>query len=214
MTPVLRGPLFITFEGVDGCGKSTQIRRLADRLMSQGQACILTREPGGSTGAEEIRALVLEGEPDRWSPEVESLLFTAARRDHLEKTIRPAMSAGKVVLCDRFADSTRVYQGVSRGDLRGFVNDLHALAIGVEPDITVLLDIDPQKSHTRALAREGGELRFESFGLKMQQKMRSGFLELAQNDPVRFVVVDAEGSEEDVAARVEAGLIERLASHG
>ena len=111
--------LFISFEGIDGSGKSTQSRRLADTLRDQGRDVVLTREPGGSPGAEEIRALVLEGAPDRWSAETEILLFTAARRDHLERTIEPALAAGKVVICDRFADSTRMYQGVSRGDLRG-----------------------------------------------------------------------------------------------
>ncbi|WP_372604245.1 dTMP kinase, partial [Actibacterium sp.] len=113
--------IFLTFEGVDGSGKSTQARALADYLRSMGREVVLTREPGGAPGAEDIRALVLQGDPDRWSAETELLLFTAARRDHLEKTIEPALAAGAVVICDRFADSTRVYQGVTRGDLRGKV---------------------------------------------------------------------------------------------
>ncbi|MEO0693540.1 MAG: dTMP kinase, partial [Pseudomonadota bacterium] len=117
--------LFVTFEGIDGSGKSTQSRRLAAHLAALGRDPVLTREPGGSDGAEEIRRLLVEGDPDRWSPETEILLFTAARRDHLEKKIAPALEAGQVVICDRFADSTRVYQGVTRGDLRGVVDDLH-----------------------------------------------------------------------------------------
>ena len=133
MNPAGSG-LFISFEGIDGSGKSTQARLLAEAVERSGRAVVLTREPGGSPGAEEIRKLVLEGDPDRWSAETEILLFTAARRDHLERTIEPALAAGKVVICDRFADSTRVYQGVSRGDLRGMVDRLHALMIGREPD--------------------------------------------------------------------------------
>ena len=128
---------FITFEGIDGSGKSTQAKRLVAHLTSLGHDVIHTREPGGSAGAEEIRRLLVEGDPDRWSAETEILLFTAARRDHLEKTIIPALAAGKWVVSDRFADSTRVYQGATRGDLRGIVDALHAQMIGVEPDMTL-----------------------------------------------------------------------------
>ncbi|WP_294606886.1 dTMP kinase, partial [uncultured Roseovarius sp.] len=136
----MRGPgLFISFEGIDGSGKSTQARLLAEALRGQGREVVLTREPGGSPGAEEIRKLVLEGDGDRWSAETELLLFTAARRDHLERTIAPAIAAGKVVICDRFADSTRMYQGLSRGDLRAAVDQLHDLMIGREPDLTLLI---------------------------------------------------------------------------
>jgi len=166
---------FISFEGIDGSGKSTQIKLLADHLHSQGRKVIATREPGGSTGAEEIRALVLQGEIDRWSAETELLLFTAARRDHLERTIRPALAAGKIVLCDRFADSTRMYQGLSRGDLRQTVDQLHSLMIGTEPDLTVLLDINPALGLTRAKSRHGTEERFEDFGESLQVRMRQGF---------------------------------------
>lgn len=133
--------LFVSFEGIDGSGKSTQARLLAEALRGEGRDVVLTREPGGSPGAEEIRALVLQGDPDRWSAETELLLFTAARRDHLERTIRPALEAGKVVICDRFADSTRMYQGLSRGDLRAKVDALHDLMIGTEPDLTLLIDM-------------------------------------------------------------------------
>jgi len=182
--------LFLTFEGIDGSGKSTQARRLAEHLCGLGHDIVLTREPGGSPGAEEIRRLVLEGDPDRWSAETEILLFTAARRDHLERTILPALAAGKVVICDRFADSTRMYQGLSRGDLRALVDQLHQLMIGREPDLTMLIDMDPDVGLSRAKARQGTEERFEDFGPELQHKMRAGFLSLAQEFPDRFRVVD------------------------
>jgi dTMP kinase len=181
--------LFISFEGIDGSGKSTQARMLADTLRGEGHTVTLTREPGGSTGAEEIRRLVLEGDPDRWSAETEILLFTAARRDHLEKTIRPALARGEIVITDRFADSTRIYQGITRGDLRGVVDALHHLMIGVEPDLTILIDIDPAVGLSRARARAGTELRFEDMGLQTQIAMRAGFLALAAEHP-RFQRID------------------------
>jgi dTMP kinase len=202
--------LFISFEGIDGSGKSTQARLLADALKSQGQEVVLTREPGGSPGAEEIRALVLQGDPDRWSAETELLLFTAARRDHLERTIRPALDAGKVVICDRFADSTRMYQGLSRGDLRTTVDTLHELMIGQEPDITFLIDMDPSVGLSRALSRQGTEERFESFGEELQLKMRAGFLALAREYSDRFVVIDGADTPENVAAKILSSLEPRL----
>ena len=194
--------LFISFEGIDGSGKSTQAKLLADHLRTQGREVILTREPGGSPGAEEIRALVLQGAPDRWSAETELLLFTAARRDHLERTIHPALSAGKVVICDRFADSTRMYQGLSRGDLRGAVDQLHALMIGIEPDLTLLIDMQPDAGLSRARARAGSEERFEDFGIDLQNAMRAGFLDLAAEFPDRFRVIDGAGSPAEVHAAV------------
>ncbi len=202
MTPA-RG-LFVSFEGIDGSGKSTQARLLADHLRAAGRDVVLTREPGGSPGAEEIRALVLQGAPDRWSAETELLLFTAARRDHLERTIQPALDAGKVVICDRFADSTRMYQGLSRGDLRGAVDQLHALMIGVEPDLTVLIDMQPDAGLDRALSREGTEERFEGFGVDLQNAMRAGFLQLAKEFPERFRVVDGAGTPAEVHAAILA----------
>jgi dTMP kinase len=195
---------FLSFEGIDGSGKSTQARLLATTLGDLGQPVTLTREPGGSPGAEEIRRLVLEGDPDRWSPETEILLFTAARRDHLEKTIRPALARGEVVITDRFADSTRMYQGITRGDLAGVVDRLHDLMIGVEPDLTLLIDIDPEVGLSRAVARSGPELRFEEMGLAMQARMREGFLALARAHPARFRVVDGAGDPQAVATRVLA----------
>lgn len=192
---------FISFEGIDGSGKSTQARLLADSLRAQGHTVTLTREPGGSTGAEEIRRLVLEGDPDRWSPETEILLFTAARRDHLEKTIRPALARGKIVITDRFADSTRIYQGITRGDLVATVDRLHDLMIATEPDLTILVDIDPALGLSRARARAGVELRFEDMGLDTQIKMRAGFLALAAQNP-RFRVIDGARTAEAVSADI------------
>lgn len=194
--------LFLTFEGIDGSGKSTQARMLAKRLRDLGHDVVLTREPGGSAGAEEIRSLVLEGDPDRWSAETEILLFTAARRDHLERTIEPALAAGKVVICDRFADSTRMYQGLSRGDLRGLVDKLHALMIGREPDMTLLIDMDPDTGLSRAKGRQGTEERFEDFGPALQRKMRAGFLALAEEFHDRFRIVDGNRDMDSVAQDV------------
>ncbi|MFC4213622.1 dTMP kinase [Pseudophaeobacter arcticus] len=194
--------LFLTFEGIDGSGKSSQCKRLAEALRAAGYDVVLTREPGGSEGAEDIRRLVLEGDPDKWSAETEILLFTAARRDHLERTILPALAAGKVVICDRFADSTRMYQGMSRGDLRATVDQLHALMIGREPDLTLLIDMDPATGLSRAKGRQGTEERFEDFGLGLQEKMRAGFLSLASEFPDRFRVVDGARDIDTVAADV------------
>ena len=196
--------LFISFEGIDGSGKSTQTKRLAKRLEQEGHEVVLTREPGGSKGAEEIRALVLQGEPDRWSAETEILLFTAARRDHLECTILPALASGKTVICDRFADSTRMYQGLSRGDLRALVDCLHKLMIPRDPDITLLIDMDPEIGLARAKARSTKEERFEDFGLQLQQTMRAGFLGLADEYSNRFRVINGHRNEDNVAADIYA----------
>lgn len=202
--------LFISFEGIDGSGKSTQARLLADAMRAAGRDVVLTREPGGSPGAEEIRALVLQGDPDRWSAETELLLFTAARRDHLERTIRPALTAGKVVICDRFADSTRMYQGLSRGNLRAQVDALHDLMIGVEPDLTLLFDMDPGAGLARAKSRATVEERFEDFGLGLQEKMRAGFLALADEFKDRFQIVDGNRDIATVAADVQARILAKL----
>ena len=200
---------FISFEGIDGSGKSTQARLLADALRAEGRDVVLTREPGGSPGAEDIRRLVLEGATDRWSPETEILLFTAARRDHLEKTISPALAAGKTVISDRFADSTRVYQGATRGDLRGIVDQLHALMITREPDLTFVIDMDPATALRRGLARGSGEDRFEDFGLPFQETLRHGFLALAKSAPDRCVLID--GNREPGA--IEAEIAAHMAAH-
>jgi dTMP kinase len=205
-----RAGLFISLEGIDGSGKSTQARRLAEHMRARGRDPVLTREPGGAPGAEEIRRLLVEGDPARWSPETEILLFTAARRDHLERTIRPALAAGRDVVTDRFADSTRVYQGATRGDLRGLVDAIHAAAIGVEPDLTLILDMDPAVALERGLARRSGEDRFEDFGLPFQEKLRAGFLALAREAPGRCLVIDASAAPDDVAARIAAEIDARL----
>ena len=201
---------FISFEGIDGSGKSTQARLLFEALTAAGHDAILTREPGGSPGAEEIRKLVLEGDPDRWSAETELLLFTAARRDHLERTIRPALAAGRTVICDRFADSTRMYQGLRSGDLRAMVDALHDLMIGQEPDLTLLIDMDPEAGLARALERGGGEARFESFGDTLQRRMRQGFLELARANPERIRVIDGARAIDVVARDVKAAVLEDM----
>ncbi len=201
--------LFLTFEGIDGSGKSTQGRMLHESLVARGVDAILTREPGGSAGAEEIRRLVLEGDPDRWSAETEILLFTAARRDHLEKTIRPALARGAVVICDRFADSTRIFQGITRGDLTATVDRLHDLMIGLDPDLTLLIDIAPQAGLARATARKGHEMRFEDMGLAFQTRARDGFLSLAARH-ARFAVIDGDRPPQAVAADVLARVLPRL----
>ena len=198
--------LFVSFEGIDGSGKSTQARLLAETLRARDRDVVLTREPGGSPGAEEIRALVLQGDPDRWSAQTELLLFTAARRDHLERTIRPALAAGRIVICDRFADSTRMYQGLSRGDLRPAVDQLHDLMIGTEPDLTFLIDMDPGQGLARAKSRAPAEERFEDFGLDLQTRMRAGFLALAREFPDRIRVIDGNRAKAAVAADVLAVL--------
>lgn len=200
---------FISFEGIDGCGKSTQSRLLAETLRAAGDTVVLTREPGGSAGAEEIRRLLVEGAPGRWSAETEILLFTAARRDHWERLIAPALERGDTVICDRFADSTRVYQGTTRGDLAASVDVLHDQMIGQQPDVTLLIDVDPKEALARTHTRSGAdekEARFESFGLAFQMKLRAGFLELATAHPNRIHRIDGRGSQADVAARVAAAV--------
>ncbi|MCH2250686.1 MAG: dTMP kinase [Cognatishimia sp.] len=201
---------FITFEGIDGSGKSTQLKRLAEALAAAGHDVVVTREPGGSEGAEEIRSLVLEGATDRWSAETEILLFTAARRDHMERTILPALEAGKIVLCDRFADSTRMYQGLSRGDLRALVDQLHSLMIGREPDLTVLIDMDPATGLARAKGRQTSEERFEDFGQELQNKMRAGFLDLSREFADRYRIINGDQSMDDVAANVLKSVLDYL----
>ncbi|WP_281856839.1 dTMP kinase [Litoreibacter halocynthiae] len=194
--------IFLTFEGIDGSGKSTQSRLLAGHLEAAGFEVVLTREPGGSPGAEDIRRLLVEGEPGRWSAETEILLFTAARRDHLERTILPALEAGKIVICDRFADSTRVYQGATRGDLRETVDALHTRMIGREPDLTLIIDMDPDIALERGLARGSGEDRFEEFGAEFQHKLRAGFLGLLEDFPDRTRLIDGTQGAQDVGREI------------
>lgn len=201
---------FLTFEGADGSGKSTQARRLSEALKAEGRDVVLTREPGGSTGAEEIRRLLVEGDPGRWSAETEILLFFAARRDHLERTIIPALTRGAIVISDRFSDSTRVYQGAARGELRAVVDTMHTLMIGKEPDLTLVIDIDADTGLKRGLARNSGEDRFEELGAGFQQKLRHGYRALLTDFPVRCIGIDGKGDEHEVAARVLTALNGRL----
>lgn len=201
---------FVSFEGIDGSGKSSQARRLDAALRTRGRDTLLTREPGGSPGAEEIRRLLVEGEPHRWSAVTELLLFNAARRDHVETRIRPALEAGRIVISDRFADSTRVYQGTARADLRALADRLHAEVIGLEPDLTFVIDTEPAAALARGLARRSGEDRFEHMGEAFQRQLRDGFRALAAEFPHRCVLVDGNRSEEEVAADVLAIALPRL----
>lgn len=203
--------LFLSFEGIDGSGKSTQARLLAEALRQRGHDVVLTREPGGAPGAEQIRRLLVEGDGARWSPETEILLFNAARRDHLERTIAPALKAGKVVICDRFVDSTRVYQGAVRAQLRRLVDQVHQLVIGLEPDLTLILDADPELALRRGLARGGAEDRFEQFGPGFAHRLRAGFLDIARANPQRCVVIDANRPIEALGAEILAAVDRALA---
>ncbi|MCX7644140.1 MAG: dTMP kinase [Rhodobacteraceae bacterium] len=206
-----RRGLFFSFEGIDGSGKSTQARRLAEALRPLWTAgVVLTREPGGSPGAEEIRALLVTGDPGRWSATTELLLFNAARRDHVERTILPAVHAGQIVVSDRFADSTRVYQGVAHPGLRRLADAIHAEAIGIEPDLTFVIDTDPEAALTRGLARRSGEDRFEDRGLAFQKELRAAFRALVEEFPRRCVLIDGNRSVEAVAGDVLARARARL----
>ena len=193
---------FISFEGIDGSGKSTQIKLFSERLKKYGIEHVLSREPGGSKGAEEIRRLLVEGDPDRWSHYTEMLLFTAARRDHLERTINPTLESGNTVVTDRFADSTRVYQGAAREGMEMTVNALHNLMIRKDPDITFIIDIDPEIALKRGLARNSGEDRFEEFGLEFQKKLRKGFLSLASHFNKRCFIIDGDGELDIIFERI------------
>ena len=190
---------FISFEGIDGSGKSTQIQKLAEFLKGRDFDIVITREPGGSKGGEEIRNLLLQGNVDRWSAETEILLFTAARRDHLERIILPALEEGKIVICDRFTDSTRMYQGMRGVDLRNLVDTLNEKVIKFDPDLTIVIDINPEISLKRAKSRKIVEERFEDFGVDLQMKMRKGFLELAKEFSNRIEVVNGQQSIDNLA---------------
>lgn len=201
---------FITFEGGEGSGKSTQIRRLAERLKPGGREVVLTREPGGTPGGEEIRNLILNGAVDRWSPVSEALLMSAARRDHLERVIRPALERGAVVLCDRFADSTRAYQGSGGAVNPAFIDSLERFVVeDTRPHLTLILDLPVAEGLARAGAR-GGEARFESKGLAFHERLRTAYLAIAEAEPKRCQVIDATGTQDQVAAAIDAALADRI----
>ncbi|PZN98861.1 MAG: dTMP kinase [Alphaproteobacteria bacterium] len=198
---------FITFEGGEGAGKSTQVLRLVADLRARGIDVIHTREPGGSPGAEAIRALVVSGDADRWSARTEALLMFASRSDHLEKTIRPALDAGVWVVCDRFADSSRAYQGAGGGAAPEFIEALERAVVGEDqPVLTLILDLPVAVGLERALARGQADTRFESKGLAFHQRLRDGFGEVAMRYPERRRVIDATGSPDDVYDRVWAAV--------
>ncbi len=203
---------FISFEGGEGAGKSTQLRRLADRLAASGGEVVTTREPGGSPGAEAIRALLVTGDADRWSPLTETLLMYAARRDHIERVIEPALARGAIVLCDRFLDSTRAYQGAGGGAPSSLIAALEADVVGeVVPDLTLIFDLPVTVGLARAAARGEGEARFEAKGLEFHQRLRDAFLKIAAAEPARCAVIDADGSLDAVEQRILGVVEARLA---
>jgi dTMP kinase len=206
------GPRFITLEGGEGAGKSTQIRRLAARLTGLGHQVTLTREPGGSPGAEAIRALLVTGDVARWSPLGETLLHFAARQEHLAATIRPALARGEFVLCDRFVDSTFAYQGAAQGLDPSVIAQLATLVIGdTMPDLTLVLDLPVEIGLARAGAR-GGEDRYERMGAAFHETLRQTFLARASAEPNRCVVIDATASEDEVERQIWHSVTLRLPS--
>lgn len=192
--------LFITFEGGEGTGKSSHARDLAETLRKKGKIVVLTREPGGSAGAEDIRALLVTGAVGRWSATAETLLNYAARESHLRETIRPALERGELVLCDRFMDSTRVYQGFAGGCDMELIESLERKIVGpTRPHLTLVLDVDPELGLARAKKRADSEDRFEKKGLAFHRKLRDGFLAIAAKDPGRCRIVDSSRPYETVA---------------
>ncbi|MEO8558536.1 MAG: dTMP kinase [Rhodospirillales bacterium] len=198
---------FITIEGGEGAGKSTQLRLLADWLHQRGIAVTTTREPGGSLGAEAIRKLLVEGAIDRWDAMTEALLHFAARRDHLTKTVWPALQRGEWVISDRFADSTMAYQGYGHGLGRSAIERLYAVAVGdFKPDLTLILDIPVEFGLQRALARSGAETRYEKMDVQFHHRLRHGFLEIAHGEPNRCKLIDAQGSLEQVQDKIREAI--------
>ncbi len=205
----MKAGYFISLEGGEGCGKSTQAGLLCRALEQAGIAVLRTREPGGEEGAEEIRKLLVEGEPGRWEPLTETLLFMAARVQHVKRRILPALAAGQWVVSDRFHDSTRIYQGI-KGVSEHYYATLHALNLGnIQPDLTFLLDIDAQAGLKRTESRGGGENRFERMDRAFHEAVNRGFRELAAREPERWAVMDAEKSPEEVHAAMLAVITER-----
>ena len=209
--PSVKNPgRFITLEGGEGAGKSTQIQVVKDYLLTRGNDVVVTREPGGTSEGQEIRNLLVSGDKDKWSPLSETLLILADRAAHLERVIRPALAEGKYVVCDRFFDSTKAYQGVAGGLGLDVIHNLQQPVLGTTlPDVTLLLDIDPEKGLRRAQER-GGELRFESKTLAYHRTLRNAFLDFAAQEPDRIFVIDADRDVEAVSDDILAVLDERL----
>lgn len=206
---------FITLEGGEGAGKSTQVRRLVERLAGQGIDAVATREPGGAPGAETIRRLLVSADSHDWSPAAEALLMTAARVDHVEHTVEPALAAGRWVVSDRFFDSSVAYQGVARGFGAARVRELQSLVLGdFAPDLTLILDLDPETGLARAGRREsvngGGEDRFERLGADFHHRLREAFRDIAAQAPERCLLVPADGDEDAVAERLWQAVEARL----
>ena len=202
---------FVTFEGGEGGGKSTNLRMLATALEAAGETVIVTREPGGSEGAEQVRRLLVEGATDRWDAVSEALLHYAARRDHVERLISPALDRGDWVVCDRFADSTMAYQGYGHGLGREPIEKLHGLAIGgLKPDLTLILDLPVETGLTRAGSRGGDETRYERMADGFHQRLRDGFLDIAAREPGRCVVIDATQEIDAVQQEVRRAVTDRL----
>lgn len=194
---------FVSFEGGEGTGKSTQLHLLAEALRAGGNDVVTTREPGGSPGAEQIRRLLVEGEPGRWDGMTEALLHYAARRDHLRRTIHPALARGAWVLSDRFADSTLAYQGWGHGLDHALLERLDALAIdGFRPDLTLVLDLPVTEGLARAAGRGGPEDRYERMDTAFHERLRQGFLDIAKREPARCAVIDATGDPAQVRRAV------------
>lgn len=202
---------FITLEGGEGAGKSTQVKRLAAALRARGISVTATREPGGSPGAEEIRALLVNGEPGRWDPMTETLLVYAARADHVGRTIGPALMADQWVISDRFTDSTYAYQGAGRGLPRETIRRIDAVVLDdFRPDLTLVLDLPVEAGLARAGSRGAAESRFETFGRDFHERLRQAFLEIARRHPERCVVIDAAADEDTVAAAIWSAVATRL----
>ena len=202
---------FITLEGGEGVGKSTQIRRLAEVLSERGVEVVTTREPGGTEGAEAIRSLLLSGGQDRWNDATEALLFAAARADHVAKLIRPSVATGKWVLCDRFVDSTRAYQGGAGGISDADILDLHHVGSGgLLPDRTIVLDLPVEEGARRAAARSAETDRMGAKGADYYNRVAARFRDLAAKEPERFRIIDASGTPDDVTTRILDALADLL----
>ena len=211
------GGYFITFEGGEGSGKTTQIQKLADHLESHIEGCVplVTREPGGTASAESIRQLLVTGRADRWRAPTEAMLMSASRHEHVVHVLRPALAAGRIVICDRYNDSTRVYQGIVGGVPGEDIEALNRLACGdLVPDLTILLDMDVEEGLRRAGNRATTESRFESKGTGFHRRVRQAFLDLAGRESDRFVIIDAARDVDDIAADIVAAVMPRLVASG